>query len=314
MKTITLGTGSLRCSRLAYGAWRIAGTQEPKEVTGERVAAGEAALLAACEAGYTLFDFADVYCHGVCEAIFGQVLKERPGLRDQILIATKCGIRRAGDPDHEAPYRYDFTAEHLVWSVEQALGRLNIETIDLLMLHRPDWLMDPEEVARAFGQLKQDGKVREFGVSNFRPGQVQLLQRACPMKLVVHQVELSLARLDCLTDGTIEQCMAENITPMAWGPLAAGRLVSSSPLSMKDPAHARWQKMRDALEVIARNHAVSRTVIALAWLLKHPSGIVPIVGSTNPERIRDAAQAADFELSREEWYRLLEAACGQRLP
>ncbi|MBI3191979.1 MAG: aldo/keto reductase [Pedosphaera parvula] len=314
MRTITLGESSLSCSRLAYGCWRIVGTQEPKEVTGERVAVGEAAILAAVEAGYTLFDLADVYCNGVCEAIFGQTLNERPGLRDKLLIATKCGIRRPGEPDHESRYRYDFSAEHIVGSVEQALGRLALETIDLLMLHRPDWLCEPEEVARAFSQLKKDGKVREFGVSNFRPSQVTLLQKACPMKLVVNQVEISLARLDGFSDGTVDQCMTEKITPMSWSPLAAGRLASGAPISMQDPQHVRWQKMRDVLDVIARNHAVSRTVIALAWLLKHPSGIVPIVGSINPERIQDAALAAEFELSREEWYRLLEAAYGQRLP
>lgn len=314
MTTITLGGSSLTCSRLAYGCWRIAGTQEPKEVTGERVAAAEAALLAAYEAGYTLFDLADVYCNGVCEAILGQALKEVSGLREKILIATKCGIRLAGDPDRDAPYRYDSTAEHIVWSAEQSLERLGVERIDLFMLHRPDWLMEPEEVARAFSQLQQEGKVREFGVSNFRPDQLALLQQACPMRLLVNQVEISLARLDAFTDGTLDQCMREHLTPMAWSPLGGGRLISTAPISMRDPQHARWQKIRDALDLVARHRGVTRTVVALAWLLKHPSGILPVIGSTNPDRIQEAAQLDHFELTREEWYRLLEAAYGQRLP
>src|SRR5262249_13209405 len=151
-------------------------------------------------------------------------LKEVREMRDRVVIATKCGIRKGGDPREDSPYRYDFSAEHIVVSCEQSLRRLGMSAIDLYHLHRPDYLMDPEEVARAFSDLKRGGKVREFGVSNFRPSQLVALQRACPMRLVVNQVEISLANLTCFEDGTLDQCLAEKITPLAWSPLAAGKL------------------------------------------------------------------------------------------
>jgi len=314
MKTILLGKSTLVSSRLAYGCWRIAGTWEPAHVTAERAEHGQAAIVAAYEAGYTLFDHADIYCDGVVEKLFGQVLREVSGMRERILIASKCGIRKAGEPEAQAPYRYDFSAAHIVESCEQSLRRLGVETIDLYQLHRPDYLADPAEVAAAFSQLKASGKVRELGVSNFRPSQLIMLQRACPMPLVVNQVEISLSRLEPFHDGTLDQCLAEGITPLAWSPLAGGKLASNLVADMTDPLHARKLKLQDAVEGLARELGVSRAAIALAWLLKHPSGIVPIVGATDPEHIREATRAADLSLSRAQWYRLLEAAYGQRLP
>lgn len=304
----------MRSSRLAYGCWRIAGTWDPAEVTPESEAAGRRAVLAAYEAGYTLFDHADIYCRGVAERIFGQVLRAVPGMRDRILIATKCGIRPKGDPTPGTPARWDFTAAHLVAACEASLRRLGVETLDLLMLHRPDYLADPQEVARAFSQLRAAGKARFFGVSNFRPSLVTAVQVACPLPLVVHQVEISLAQLGCLTDGTLDQCLIERLTPMAWSPLAAGLLGDGAKRLLTAQKTYRPAPIVAALEEIATARGVSRTVIALAWLLKHPSGIVPIVGSTNPDRIRDAARATEIELTREEWYRLLEAARGEPLP
>lgn len=314
MDKIPLGTSSLQCTRLAYGCWRIAGNSETAEVTPERRAHGVRAVIAAYEAGYSLFDHADIYGHGEAEQIFGQALKSVSEMRDRILVASKCGIRRAGDPDPSSPYRYDFSAGHIIWSCEQSLKRLRVETIDLYQLHRPDYLGDPEEVAQAFARLKQAGKVREFGVSNFNPAQVRALQKACPMPLIVNQVEISLAKLDCLHDGTLDHCLAEKITPMAWSPLAGGRLGTSDPIDLRDPDHARRLHIRETLDQIARAHETSRAVIALAWLLKHPSRIVPIVGTTDPEKIRELPKAADIELTRDEWYRLMEAALGHRLP
>ncbi|MEW6157752.1 MAG: aldo/keto reductase [Verrucomicrobiota bacterium] len=314
METVTIGTSALICSRLAYGCWRIAGTWNPSEVTPAKEDDGRKAVLAAHEAGYTLFDLADIYCDGEAEKIFGTVLKEVSGMRDRVLVATKCGIRRQGDPSPESPYRYDFSAGHIIWSCEQSLKRLGIEVIDLYQLHRPDYLGDPDEVAAAFTRLKQAGKVREFGVSNFKPMQWTALQKACPMKLVANQVEISLARLDCLEDGTLDQCLMEKVTPMAWSPLAGGRLSSTDPIDMRDPNHARRIHLREVLDQISRNHEVSRSVVALSWLLKHPARIVPIVGTTDPEKIRHLTKAADLHLSREEWYRLMEVAYGQRLP
>jgi predicted oxidoreductase len=271
-------------------------------------------VLAAYEAGYTLFDHADIYCDGVAESIFGQALREVPEMRSQVFIASKCGIRKAGEPGPRAPYRYDFSAAYIIWSCEQSLARLGTETIDLYQLHRPDYLCDPEEVATAFNHLKESGKVREFGVSNFGPSQVAMLQQACPMRLIVNQIELSLCHLEPFHDGTLDQCLAEHITPLAWSPLGGGRLASSRGVDMQDPLHARKLRLHETLEALARDRGVSRVVVALAWLLKHPSKIVPIVGSINPERIREAVTAVEIELAREEWYRLFEAAYGQRLP
>jgi predicted oxidoreductase len=314
MKLGTLGKSSLVTSRLAYGCWRIAGTWEPSEVTAERELNGRRAVIAAYEAGYTLFDHADIYCQGAGEQIFGQVLREVGGMRERVTIASKCGIRRAGEPAPDSPYRYDFSAPHIIASCEQSLKRLGIEVIDLYQLHRPDYLCHPDEVAGAFTRLKQAGKVREFGVSNFRPSQVTALQKACPLPLIVNQIEISLAKLDAFHDGTIDQCLAEKMTPMAWSPLAGGHLGNRAKDILPSQQSYRPAKIVAALDDLAKGRGASRVVIALAWLLRHPSGIVPIVGSTNPENIREAAKAVDIDLTRDEWYRLLDAASGQRLP
>jgi predicted oxidoreductase len=231
-----------------------------------------------------------------------------------VLLASKCGIRRCGEPDANAPYRFDFSAEHIIGSCEGSLRRLGVEQIDLYQLHRPDYLMQPEEVAEAFCRLRRTGKVREFGVSNFRPSQAAALQKACPMRLTVHQVEISLLQRTCLDDGTLDQCLTERMTPLAWSPLAGGLLGDGARRLL--PAQQAYQAglIAPALDRVARACGASRTAVALAWLLKHPSRIVPIVGSTEPTRIREALSADAIDLSREEWYELLEAARGERLP
>lgn len=314
MKTISLGRSSLQVSRLAYGCWRLAGTWDSAHVTPEREAHGRAAVIAAFEAGYTLFDHADIYCDGLAETIFGQALRQVSGMRDHVLIASKCGIRKPGEPDPHSPHRYDFSASHIINSCEASLKRLGVDCIDLYQLHRPDFLCDPEEVVSAFSQLRQAGKVREFGVSNFRPSQVAMLQAACPMTLLVNQVEISLCHLDTLSDGTLDQCLALKMTPMAWSPLGGGRLGGGVAVDMQDPQHARKLRLNEVLEALARERGSNRVAISLAWLLRHPAGIVPIIGSVSPEHIRGAVGALDIDLSREEWYRLFDAAYGQPLP
>src|SRR5579859_768709 len=201
MKTQKIGKSGLVSTRLSYGCMRVSGAWDPKKVTPAMEAAGKKAILTAYEVGYTLFDHADIYAQGSCESIFGKVLKEVTGMRDRILIATKCGIRFKGDPTPDTPARYDFSFKHIVWSCEQSLKRLGIERIDLYQLHRPDYLSDPQEIAKAFTQLKEQGKVREFGVSNFKPSLLTAVQKACPMPLIVNQVEVSLSHLDCFEDG-----------------------------------------------------------------------------------------------------------------
>ena len=314
MQTIRLGISSLASSRLAYGCCRSAGSWNPAEVTLESEAAGRRGIIAAYEAGYTLFDNADIYCRGVCEQILGRVLREVSGLRERVLIATKCGIRFAGDPLPDSPPRYDFSGEYIVSACEQSLKRLGLETIDLYMLHRPDYLADPHEIAGAFAQLQDAGKVRCFGVSNFRPTLVTALQAACPMPLIVNQVEISLAKLDCFTDGTLDQCLTEQISPLAWSPLGGGLLGDGAKSILPSLQGFKPAVIVNALEVIAKARGVSRTAVALAWLLKHPSRMIPIIGSTDPQRICDATRSAELDLTREEWYRLLLAARGAPLP
>ena len=314
MQTMLLGVSSLRSSRLAYGCWRVGGSWDQKKVTPESRAAGHRAIMTAYEAGYTLFDNADIYCGGEAERILGDVLKEVGGMRARILVATKCGIRPAGTPQPQCPQRYDFSKSHIIDSCEQSLKRLRIDMIDLYMLHRPDYLADPQEVAEAFSELQSSGKVRYFGLSNFRPTLVTALQAACPMPLVVHQVEISLAKLDAFTDGTLDQCLIERITPMAWSPLAAGLLGAGAHDLLPSQKSYRPEGFLPTIDAVAKERGATRTTVALAWLLKHPSGIQPIVGSTNPDRIRQATKADELDLSREEWYRLLLAARGEPLP
>jgi predicted oxidoreductase len=314
MQQVQIGTSELRASRLIYGCWRIIASGKAVEVTPDRESAARKAILAAVNAGYTMFDHADIYSDGLGEWVFGRVLRDNKALRDKILIASKCGIRKADDPTTNAPYRYDFSAEYIVQSCEASLKRLQTERIDLYQLHRPDYLAEPDEVARAFTKLKEQGKVREFGLSNALPSFFALLQKACPLKLQVNQVEISLGKLDYFRNGTMEQCMMENITPLAWSPLAAGRLCFPGAIDLNEPGHAKRIQLREAIDLVARDRNVSRAVVAIAWLLRHPSGIVPLIGSTDPNNIRDVVKATELKLTREEWYSLLEGSLGERLP
>uniref|UniRef100_A0A832I0A3 Aldo/keto reductase n=1 Tax=Eiseniibacteriota bacterium TaxID=2212470 RepID=A0A832I0A3_UNCEI len=314
MKTRILGRSTLVSSRLAYGCMRIAGMRPRERFTPELEAAGRRAVIAAYEAGYTHFDHADIYGDGLCEEIFGRVLREVSGMRDRVIIASKCGIRWAGDPTPGAPHRWDFSREHIVRSCERSLARLGVGHLDLYLLHRPDWLADPHEIAAAFAQLHEQGKVLAFGVSNFRPTLLAAVQQACPMPLVVNQVEIHLARLDAFEDGTLDQCLERGITPLAWSPLARGLLGDGGRPETADPHAAKHAALVAALDQVAGAHGVSRAALALAWLLRHPAGIVPIVGTTDPARIRDAATADGLELGREDWYTILRAARGEPLP
>ena len=313
MQKIPLGESKLSSSRLAYGCWRLAPAGDVK--TNLEIA--RAAILAAVDAGFTLFDHADIYCHTRAESAFGEVIRENPKLRKKLLVATKCGIRLAEEPPG-TPQRYDFSAEHIIRSCEQSLRRLHVEEIDLFQLHRPDWLMDADEVAIAFTSLHKSGKVLEFGVSNFAPSQVAMIQRALQQKLeqplVANQVEISLANLTAFTDGTLDQCQSLNLTPLAWSPLAGGLLGDGGKDLLPSQQDYRVDGIIAALDAMATQRGVTRTALALAWLMKHPAKIIPIVGTANPDRIRAAALATKIELTREEWYTLLLAARGEPLP
>jgi predicted oxidoreductase len=310
-----IGNSPLKTARLAYGCWRIGGSTGPEHLTPEIEANAHKAVIAAYEAGYNLFDHADIYCRGHAERIFGEILKKVAGMRDRVIIATKCGVRYAGEPHKTSPQRWDFSAEHIEQSCEGSLKRMGIETIDLYQLHRPDYLANPHEIAEAFQKLHKSGKVRFFGVSNFRPSLVATLQKFCPMKLIVHQVEISLACINRFEDGTLDQCLAEKMTPMAWSPLARG-LLGDGGVSVTPEKAASYGtgKILPVIDAIAAERGTGRLEIALAWLMKHPSGIVPIVGSSNPARIKNAVNAINLELTRDEWYRLFIAARGEALP
>lgn len=314
MKTQRLGQTDLTISRLSYGNMRSVATWNPAEVTADKMKTAVRSHIAAYEAGYTHFDSADIYCRGECEKALGQTLKQISGMRDAITIATKCGIRFGGDPKPDSPHRYDFSAEHILWSADNSLKNLQIETIDLFYLHRPDLLMNPPEIAEAFDKLKTAGKVREFGVSNFLPSMVSALQAHLPFRIAANQVEIHPGRLDPFTDGTLDQCLEKNITPLSWSPLAGGWLGTGKELDSKHEAYDKRKKLVETIDATAAEHGVSRTVITLAWLLKHPSQIVPIIGSNNPAHIKEAAKADDVELTRDQWYKLLLAARGSALP
>lgn len=307
MQSILLGSSSIRVSRLSYGCWRIAEQGEAD------YPAARDAVLAAVDTGFTLFDHADIYCSGHAEIAFGKVLKEVKGLREQLVIATKCGIRKSDEPPG-SPVRYDFSKDYILNCCDASLQRLGVETIDLYQLHRPDWLCDPHEVAHAFSKLRQSGKVREFGVSNFKTSQVAMLRSALPFPILSNQMEISLTQLGAFTDGTLDQCIARRMTPMAWSPLGGGLLADGARSLL--PGQLKYDPSRivATLDKLAEELGSTRSAVALAWLLKHPSKIIPIVGSANPARIRSSVESLEVELTREQWYTLLEAARGEQLP
>lgn len=306
MNKITIGNSKLESSRFIYGCMRIAGDNNASDRE-----KGKKAIQTAVDNGYNHFDHADIYGNGECESLFGELLAEKPSLREKIILTSKAGIRAKNvEKNSYAPKRYDFSQRHLMNSVEASLKRLNTDYLDMFLLHRPDYLFDVEEVADTFALLKASGKVKHFGVSNFKPSQFDLLQSKASMPLLVNQVEINLHNIDSLVDGTLDQCQQHGITPIAWCPLGA-------------VAYAAWgntfsaeDESRIALELAKQSekHNCSPWQIALAWLLKHPANICPIIGSTTPERIIGAKQALMLDYSREDWYRLLEARNGQAVP
>lgn len=314
MKTQLLGTSGIEISRLSYGCMRISGSWDRTAVDDAVIRRGIEILEAAVDAGYTFIDHADIYGDTACESIFGHALEKHPDWRGRLVVATKCGIRFEDEPNPGQPHRYDFSYEHILTSVDESLQRLRLQTIDLLMLHRPDFLADPAEIAQAFTELRAAGKVREFGVSNFRPSLFSAVQSALPFPLQVNQVEIHPLRLDCFTDGTLDQCLERTITPMAWSPLAQGRVGTGQDPKPDAPNREHHLAILDALDQAAAQFGCDRTAIALAWLLRHPAGIVPVVGSTKPENIRNAALATHIEMDRDTWYRILLAARGVKLP
>lgn len=295
--TRRLGTSGLDISPLAWGMWRLA--------ENGRTAADAAKLVhAALDAGITLLDTADIYGFdgangfGDAEALLGEVLAMEPGLRGRMVLASKGGIM--------PPLPYDQSADYLSGAIDASLIRLKVEAIDLYQIHRPDILAHPQEVARTLENAVAAGKIRALGVSNFTPAQIEALAHFLAIPLVATQPEISPLRIDCFENGELDQAMRLGLVPLAWSPLAGGRLLS--------PASDRHRAVAAELDRIAGEQGVSRSVAAYGWLMAHPSGIVPIIGSQSPERIVESAQALAMRWTRTDWYAVLVAARGERLP
>ncbi|WBX93620.1 aldo/keto reductase [Pseudoxanthomonas mexicana] len=322
MKTYPLADG-LTASRIGYGCMHLSRAWDASPITTEERRNAQRLVETALAHGITLFDHADIYARGKSEQVFGDVLRASPGLRAKMVLQSKCGIRFAGDPPG-APQRYDFSHAHIVASVEGSLARLGVNHLDILLLHRPDPLVEPDEVARAFDALHASGKVRYFGVSNHTPGQIDLLRRHVRQPLVANQVEISLLHLPLIDDGvvanttghayasargTLDHARLHGIRQQAWSPLAGGRLAMAS--GFADPVVRETSTL---LRQRAEAHSVTPDAIQLAWLLRHPAGLQPIVGTTDPVRLAACCAADEVQLSREEWYALFTAARGGRVP
>ncbi len=295
---------------------RISGSWDRDKVDAVAIEKGIRALESAVDAGYTFIDHADIYGDTTCEMIHGVALDRHPKWREQLVVATKCGIRFEDEPTG-SPHRYDFSAEHIRRSVDESLSRLKLERIDLYQLHRPDWLADPAELAATLVEIQKAGKVRYFGVSNFRPSLVNALQSALPFPLASNQVEIHFLRLDCFEDGTLDQCLEKKMSPMAWSPLAGGRLGAAlsdqAPLPTSDRDIAAVARLRPVLAEVAKAYGVTPLAVLVAWQMRHPSKIIPIIGSTRADALKEAALADSITLDRDSWYKILRAARGVKL-
>lgn len=323
MKALPLDTFLPGVSTLSYGCMGLGGGWDNAPITQAHIQQCHQVIDTAMEAEINFFDHADIYTLGKAEEVFGKVLNERPSLRENIFLQTKCGIRF---DDAAGPKRYDFSANWIEESVNGSLSRLNTDYIDVLLLHRPDPLMEPAEIAEVFDRLTSSGKVKHFGVSNMNGHQIQFLQSALAMPLVANQLEMSLESHDWLDDGicvndrsgkdlsfapgTLEYCQANNIQIQSWSSLCrgiySGRDVSGESQAVKDTAQL--------VAELANQYGVSPEAILLAFLLRHPSKTQPVIGTTNLGRIKACQQATTISLSREHWYALYVCARGQEIP
>ena len=293
----TLGNSGIAVSPIAWGMWRLAENGR---------SAAEAARLvhAALDAGITLLDTADIYGFdgaggfGDAEALLGEVLAAEPALRGRMVLASKGGIM--------PPLPYDQSADYLRGALDASLSRMKVDCIDLYQIHRPDILAHPQEVARVLDDAVAAGKVRTVGVSNFTMHQIAALNQFLGNKLVATQPEISPLRITCFENGELDQAMMLGLTPLAWSPLGGWRLAN--------PERARDQAVAAELDRVATEQGVSRSVAAYSWLMAHPAGIVPIIGSQQVERIAEGAQALKVRWTRQDWYAVLVAARGERLP
>ena len=326
METMILPNTDLKTSRLVAGCMGLGGGWDPKTVLdASHEKQARDFIDAALELGINFFDHADIYARTRAEEVFGRILRERPSLRDQMVLQSKLGIRWADEPEG-TPQRFDFSYGHIIDATEAILRRLGVSHLDILLLHRPDPLVEGEEVARAFAQLKQAGKVRYFGVSNQNRFQMDYLQQALPDPLVVNQLEMNLLHHGFAEagisfnqaspgypdgwEGVLEYCRLKGVSLQAWSPLARGVLTGGD-LSGQSLA---VQKTAALVKDLASAHQVSGEAIVLAWLMRHPAGIQPVLGTSRGDRLRACAESVGVKLSREEWYRLFETARGSAMP
>ena len=292
--TRQLGGSGIEISSLAWGMWRFAGLE---------MSAARAAIDAVLAAGITLFDTADIYgigeTHfGAAEELLGRIFADAPELREKMVLATKGGIT--------PPVPYDSSAEYLSAAIDNSLKRLGTDRIDLWQIHRPDILTHPLEIACTVEEAVNAGKIRAFGVSNFTSSQIATLEQFCPVPIVSTQPELSALRVEPIENGELDQAMAMNMAVLAWSPLGGGRI--------GDPTNQREQNVAAALSGVAAAHSVSRTAAAYSWIMAHPARPIPIVGSQNPARISEAADAFKVQWTRADWYSVLVASRGTPLP
>jgi len=315
MRQINLGKSGLIAPEIALGCMRM------RDLSVEDACG---VLRAALDSGMNFFDHADIYRspQGVAEEIFGRAVKQMGLPRNAITIQTKCGIHRVGHP--QKVMAYEFTTKHIMDGVEGSLKRLQTDYVDLFALHRPDTLMEPEEVAEIFETLYAAGKVRYFGVSNFTPGQMELIQKYTGHKLIVNQLQFSLVHTGMIDagfnantrrpgsidhdGGILDYCRLKDVTIQAWTPFRAAVSTGGTFLD-----HPDYPELGAKLGALAEQYDVSREAIAAAWILRHPAQIQVIIGSMNPERIQRIAKAAEIRLTHAEWYELYLAA-GNTLP
>ena len=287
----------LSFSRIVYGMWRLADDDDTS------VGHVDRKINLCLDQGITTFDQADIYGGYVAEAVLGEALRANPSLRDRMEIVTKCDIVAPVGRYADAPCKYyDTTRAHIAKSVETSLQEMAIDHIDLLLIHRPDPLMDHEETGAALDEMVASGKVRQIGVSNFRPWDWELLQSAMSNTLVTNQIEISLAEIAPFTNGDLAFHQRQGHAVMAWSPLGGGTLMNDgTPAAM-------------ILDEIGAAHGVDRSAVAVAFLLRHPAKILPVMGTNNLDRISRLSDALKVNLTRPDWYRLYEAALGQEVP
>jgi len=296
-----------KVSQIALGCMRIGGKSETE---------ADALVKTAIESGINFFDHADIYGGGECERVFSKVLKANPSLRDSMYIQSKCGINKAEGT-------FDFSKDYIIKSVEGSLERLGTDHLDFLLLHRPDALCEPTEVAEAFDKLHGDGKVSAFGVSNKNPYQIELLQKYSKYKIAINQLQFGIAHSGMIDEGiyvnmnsdgsvsrdghVLDYCRLNDITIQPWSPFQYGFFEGVFIGSDKYP------ELNKVLDELAGKYNVTNSAIAIAWILRHPANMQPILGSASPERVAQISKAADIELSRKEWYDIYKAA-GHKLP